>query len=147
MKIDLDDKDLRILDLLSEDAWLTHAEIGDEVHLSVSAIQRRVKRLRENGILTGAKASVDRAGMRNSLRLYLLLELRNDSREALDSLSTKLKKHTLVTEVSLLAGKFDVIVIVDCDCMETFTDFAMHAINENENVRHCWTLTRLKELV
>ena len=143
----LDDRDHRIVDLLSGDAWLTHAEIGAAVHLSVSAVQRRIRRLRECGVITGATATVDRAALRQTLRLYLLLELKNDSRAALDALQKKLGAYQEVSEVSLIAGKFDIIVIVDCNDMERFTELALESINEDENVRHCWTLTRLKELI
>ena len=143
----LDTKDEQIIDLLSGDAWLTHAEIGEAVHLSVSAVQRRIRRLREDGVIAGAKATINRAGIRKKLRLYLLLELKNDSRAQLDALTRELREQAMVSDVSLLAGRFDVIVTIDCDDMDTFTDFAMTALNENRNILHCWTLTRLKQLV
>ncbi len=47
----LDNLDRRILDRLQRDADLTNQTLADEVGLSPSACLKRVKRLRESGII------------------------------------------------------------------------------------------------
>ena len=47
----LDRLDLRILDLLQEDAGLSNAEIAESVGLSPNACWRRTRRLEERGII------------------------------------------------------------------------------------------------
>ncbi|MEO1247662.1 MAG: Lrp/AsnC family transcriptional regulator [Pseudomonadota bacterium] len=143
----LDDKDHEILRQLREDAWRTHAELGEAVHLSASAVQRRVKRLRRDGVIVGAKVTVNESMLGRGLRVYLLLELNDDSSASLRSLADDLKSYSEITRVDLLSGKFDIIVMLDCKDMDSFTEVAMNAINANANVRHCWTLMRLKILV
>ena len=81
----LDDKDLEILKRLQDDAWITHSELGEHVHLSASAVQRRIRRLREDGVITGARAVVDPARTGQGLRVYLMLELHSDSAENLET--------------------------------------------------------------
>ncbi len=143
----LDEKDHEILRQLQQDAWITHTALGEIVHLSASAVQRRIHRLREDGVITGARATVDEARAGRGLRVYLLLELDNDSALSLESLTRELQAYPEITRVDLLSGKFDVVVMLDCRDMDSFTDIAMTTINKNSNVRHCWTLMRLKTLV
>lgn len=143
----LDPKDQTILGLLQEDAWLTHAKIGEQVNLSPSAVQRRIERLREKGILTGAKATIAAPALKKMLRVYLMLELHNDGAQKLQALTNELKTHREVIGLELLLGKFDILLTLDCNDTEHFSDFAMTVLNKNENIRHCWTLTRLKALI
>lgn len=142
-----DEKDLEIVRLLMDDAWLTQAQIGERVNLSPSAVQRRIDRLRASGVITGATATIDPAALRKPTRLYLLLELNDDGKASLDHLVDSLKQGGDISSVDLLAGAHDVLVTVDCDDIEAFFDYAMEALNENTNVRHCSTLTRIRRLL
>ena len=143
----LDTKDLTIVQLLRDDAWLTHAKIGEAVHLSPSAVQRRIERLRDAGVITGARATVDPAALKRPFRAYLLLELHDDGAKALAALSESLRTWPEVITLELLLGQYDILLTVDCDDTEHFSDFAMEALNKNDNIKHCSTLTRLKELI
>ena len=143
----LDDKDQEILKLLQDDAWMTHTALGEIVHLSASAVQRRIRRLQEEGVITGARATVDTSKTGHGLRVYLLLELHNDDAGSLKALEDELAASREITRVDLVSGKFDIIVVLDCRDMESFTDIAMTTINQNSNVRHCWTLMKLRTLV
>ena len=142
----LDEKDHHIVDLLAQDAWMTHAKIGESVHLSPSAVQRRISRLRDSGVIAGATATIKNPSERQPLRMYFLLELRNDGRSQLESLVDKLKSNPDIVDVSLLAGRFDILLTIDCEDPNTSIDFAMDSFNDDENILHCWTLTRLKKL-
>ena len=143
----LDSKDLTIVQLLRDDAWLTHAKIGEAVHLSPSAVQRRIERLREAGVIAGARATVDPRALKRPFRAYLLLELHDDGARALAALTESLRARPEVIALELLLGQYDILLTVDCDDTEHFSDFAMEALNKNENIKHCSTLTRLKELI
>ena len=143
----IDKKDREIVALLRDDAWLTHTQIGERVNLSPSTVQRRIDRLRGSGVITGARATIDPSALQGPTRLYLLLELNDDSRPSLDGILDSLSARDEITGVDVLAGAFDVLLTVDCDNIEAFFSFAMTALNENNNIRHCTTLTRLKQMV
>jgi Lrp/AsnC family leucine-responsive transcriptional regulator len=55
----LDAVDWRLLELLQEDARLGFAELGRRVSLSAPAVAERIRRLEEDGVLTGYHAEVD----------------------------------------------------------------------------------------
>ncbi|WP_201385882.1 Lrp/AsnC family transcriptional regulator [Ktedonobacter sp. SOSP1-52] len=55
----LDQIDQEILRLLEKEARLSFAAIGREVHLSLSAVAERVRKLEDTGVVTGYHAAVD----------------------------------------------------------------------------------------
>src|SRR5205807_9972251 len=59
----LDRRALAILGVLQEDARATYAEVGKRVGLSPSSVHQRVRKLEEQGVITGYRASVDREAL------------------------------------------------------------------------------------
>ena len=49
----------KILNLLQQDARMSHAEIGRQVHLSQPAVSERIKRLEANEVIRGYRADVN----------------------------------------------------------------------------------------
>ena len=56
--IDLDEIDHQILKLLQLDGKLSYASTGEQVGLSVSAVNERLKKLQSTGVIKGFSASV-----------------------------------------------------------------------------------------
>ena len=57
--VDLDPTDHQILDLLSQNARRTMADIGERVSLSASAVTRRIERLERAGVIAGYTTVID----------------------------------------------------------------------------------------
>jgi DNA-binding Lrp family transcriptional regulator len=57
--MDIDRRDIRLLELLQRDATLSHAALGERVHLSASQVSRRIARLEESGLVKGHIALLD----------------------------------------------------------------------------------------
>ena len=55
----LDPTDRRIIGELVEDGRISLAELGRRVSLSPPAVAERVKRLEQNGVITGYRAAID----------------------------------------------------------------------------------------
>lgn len=60
MTYELTSADKQLIGALQEDARLSSAQLGELVNMSASPAWRRVKRLEEEGIITGYHATVDR---------------------------------------------------------------------------------------
>jgi len=61
MKGTLDETDAEILRLLVEDGRIAYSEVADEVGMSAPAVIDRVERLREDGVIEGFEARLDRS--------------------------------------------------------------------------------------
>jgi Lrp/AsnC family leucine-responsive transcriptional regulator len=70
---DLDETDLRIIELLAEDARRSFSEIGEDVDLSGPAVSDRVQRLRDSGVLRGFTVDVDRSQLRAGVPVFVRL--------------------------------------------------------------------------
>ena len=55
----IDQFDKKILQLLQEDARMSHAEIGRQVHLSQPAVSERIKRLEANRVIRAYRADIN----------------------------------------------------------------------------------------
>ena len=67
----LDRLDRKLLALLTEDATLSYASLGESVGLSAPAVHERVKRLRRSGVLRRTVALVDAAALGKGLLAFV----------------------------------------------------------------------------
>jgi|AntRauTorcE11898_2_1112593.scaffolds.fasta_scaffold29355_1 DNA-binding Lrp family transcriptional regulator len=70
---DLDETDLRIIELLAADARRPYSEIGEDVDLSGPAVSDRVQRLQDSGVLRGFTVDVDRSQLRAGVPVFVRL--------------------------------------------------------------------------
>lgn len=72
---DLDETDMTILRLLSEDARASYSEIGEQVDLSAPAVSDRVSRLEEAGVIQGFTLDLDRSQLQGGVPLLVTVEV------------------------------------------------------------------------
>lgn len=143
----LDTRDVQIVEALRRDAWQSYAELAKRIHLSASAVQRRVERLIAAGVLLGAYASVDDSKLGKEIRIIVLVELRDDATATLNAFARKLGAAREVVEALYVAGAYDVVLELRARSMSEYAAFAATALNENPHVKRYRTLTELKQLV
>ncbi|SEP27700.1 TRASH domain-containing protein [Halogranum amylolyticum] len=78
----LDDIDMRILELLIEDSRQTYDAIGEEVDLSSPAVSNRIDRLRERGLIRRFTVDVDRSLLIQSNATLVELQVRPTETDA-----------------------------------------------------------------
>lgn len=69
----LDQTDLDILRLLSEDARRPYSDIADHVGLSAPAVSDRIERLQEQGVIEGFTIEMDRSKLQYSVPVVVTL--------------------------------------------------------------------------
>jgi len=141
----LDDRDRHILALLRRDAWLTYAALAERVHLSASAVQRRVERLIGSGVLLGAEARIadDRE---EALTVYLLAELADDSAQTIKRFTNAISSATEVREAHYVTGEADVVLRLSVQDMAHYDRFVAVYVNAGGSVRRFKTLVALRPL-
>ncbi len=80
MKVDLDQMDGKILEILQADARVTLAEIGRRIHMSQPAVAERVKRMEAANVITGYHARVNPAALGYSITAFVRVAIRSDYR-------------------------------------------------------------------
>jgi Lrp/AsnC family leucine-responsive transcriptional regulator len=77
---ELDQTDLKILELLEENARRTFGDIGGHVGLSAPAVKRRVDRLERAGVVLGYTTRVDHAKLGHPLQAFVELRFAGSAR-------------------------------------------------------------------
>lgn len=107
----LDEFDHRLLALLQRDAGVTLTALGDAVGLSASAVQRRIKRYRESGLIRQV-AVLDPAQLGNVTLATVLVALERESCQSHTALHARLRAAPEVQQCYVLAGDWDYLVIL-----------------------------------
>jgi Lrp/AsnC family leucine-responsive transcriptional regulator len=122
-RIDLDDVDRRILDLLVEDARRSASEIGRVVGLSPAAAKRRIDRLEDRGYIRGYTAVLDRGRLDGHLEAFT--ELRFAPGTQVGDIDTAVGHIPELVESFTLAGDPDALVrlrVEDVDHLKRVID-------------------------
>ena len=103
----LDATDRRILRALSEDATLGAGEIGRRLGLSQPAAWRRMRRLREAGVLNGRRVVVDQAALGFGVTVFLGISLAARGRPSLEDFERAVTAIPEVQTVQHVLGLYD----------------------------------------
>lgn len=146
LKATFDSTDRVLLDALQRDARVKLETLAEQVGLSVSAIQRRIARLRETGIIAGECVVLDpkAAGNRVTVIVELMLERERSA------LSEGLKRWLAATEEVQSAwgvtGETDFVLVVTAPDLESYERFTRRMMDENEVIREFRSSVALNRL-
>ncbi len=140
----MDDRDRRILEELQADAWISYAELAGRIHLSASAVQRRVEKLIAGGMLLGAHAQV--ADDRQTL-IYLMVELRDDARGTVRGFTESMRASKLVASAHYVTGEADVVLTLRVSGIPEYARFVEQRLTGDARVRRFRTLTSIRQLI
>lgn len=105
--IDLDDIDLVILRLLSEDGTQGAGAIGRACGLSQPAAWRRIRRLRENGAIRGLRLRLDAGKLGFGVTVFLGVKLATKGRVSLEDFERAVSAIPEVQTVEHVLGLYD----------------------------------------
>jgi Lrp/AsnC family leucine-responsive transcriptional regulator len=106
----LDDKDRRLLIILSTDGRLTNRELAKRVDLAPSSCHARVRKLESAGFIHGYRAIVSFESIKGGLSGWADIKLVEPSPPALDSFLGLLKQNPAIVEAHQVAGHYDYIL-------------------------------------
>lgn len=105
--IDLDDVDREILKALVADASLGAGAVGRALGLSQPAAWRRIRRLREAGVLAGERIELDAAALGFTVTVFLGVKLATKGRVSLEDFERAATAIPEVQTVQHVLGLFD----------------------------------------
>ena len=123
MSDELDAIDLKILDLIQEDAALSVAEIAEKVGLSSSPCWRRIKRLEEIGVIVGRVTILDRETLGLTFEVMASVKLALPNRENLEKFETAVAGWPEVVDCATVTGAVDYMIRVVTTDMHAYDGF------------------------
>ncbi len=131
----LDRYDIRILQLLQQDASLSNQELADLIGLSPSPCSRRVKQLFDAGYIKKQVALLERKKLGLTLTAYILIGMDSHTPERLDNFQRQITQWPEVQECSLITGMdADYQLKVVVPDMEHYQKFLLEKLTRIEGV-------------
>jgi len=134
--MELDSQDLKILSILQVDVKASTERLSEEVGLSPASIQRRLKRLRDNKVISSEVAIVSPKAVGQAMTFLISVELRRDNVDCFKVFKSKIKKSARVQQCYYVTGDADFILIVTAKDMEDFDEFTQQMFFADSNVLH-----------
>jgi DNA-binding Lrp family transcriptional regulator len=131
----LDKLDRSLLRLVQRDAWMTAEQMAEQVPLSASAIQRRLQRLRKDGVILGATAILDPAKIGRPSFFVVSLEVERERPELLSQLRSWLSAQDEVQHAFYATGSADFVLLLTAPDPESYEEFMTGLMSSNPNVR------------
>jgi Lrp/AsnC family leucine-responsive transcriptional regulator len=131
----LDTFDLAILNELQRDNTTSQRLIGERVHLSSAAVQRRITRLTNAGVIQGNVAIVSPAAVGRPITVILELELASHQPECLEAAKTRFRAHPAIQQCYLVSGEIDFVAILTVAPMGDYVLFCTEVLDDGVIVK------------
>jgi Lrp/AsnC family transcriptional regulator, leucine-responsive regulatory protein len=132
--ITLDALDRKILARYQFDTRVPALAIGEEVGLSAAAVQRRIKRMRETGVIIKAIAQIDATAIGLPVTVVVHVNIERETLQHIDAFKAAMRARPDVQQCWYTTGLTDFILIVRVASMAAYDQFARDALLSNDNV-------------
>ena len=132
---DLDAFDRRILARWQHDTRLTAEAIGHEVGLSAAAVQRRLKRLRETGVIQAETARLRPDAFGPSVTCLVAVDLEREGAADLDRFKHRMSAIDGVQHCWYVTGPADFYLVVVQPDMAAYEAFTRKHLLADANVK------------
>lgn len=112
MSSPLDTFDQKILELMQRNCRLAADVIAEQVGLSASAVQRRIKKLREEGVIKAEVAIVDAAVTSHNMTFLAGVEIDRDNYAVLSRFKRWAEGQNTVQQVFYVTGHVDLMLVI-----------------------------------
>ena len=139
----LDSFDLAILDILQRDNTVPQRLIAQAVHLSAPAVQRRIQRLRETGVIRAEAAQLDAAKVGRPLTLLVEVHVHDEHPRRTAGLHARIAAEPAVQQCYAITGEADYLLVVTAASMADYDALAERLLRGDDNVRRFRTSVAL----
>lgn len=144
----LDDTDFKLLSLLQQDASKTFQVLADQVGISTATCQRRVQRMKDQGVIQAQVAVLSEQQMKahgvSLLQAVVEVTLDQQTHAHLEIFERHASADQSVQQVYRVSGGPDFVLIVCVPDMAGYQDFAARVLSGAVNVRNvrCYFVTQ-----
>lgn len=141
----LDSFDLKLLELLQADVQQPVAALAEKVGLSAPACYRRIRRLRETGVIEREIAVVRPKTLGWPLSMIVLVTLERETADTVSEMFEIFRREPEVMEAWNVTGDHDFAVRILARDMESYDDLVRRLFSADERVRTFETLVVIRE--
>lgn len=135
----MDNFDVKILELIQHNNRLTADQLSELVNLSPSACQRRIKRLRDDGIIEAEIAVLSPKAVGRNLMMVVGVTLEREHPEIIEKFKKSMKNMPEVMQCLYVTGDQDFILLLTAKSMEHYEDFTQRFFFANPHIKRFQT--------
>jgi DNA-binding Lrp family transcriptional regulator len=130
----MDNFDKQILVSLQSNNKKTSEELGIEIGLSATAIQRRIKKLRETGVIDKEVAILNGNQLGGFVTVVVEIVMIKGGTSVIDGFKKKVKNHPEVQQCYYVAGDKDFVLVVTAASMQRYEEITRELFLDDDNI-------------
>jgi len=131
----MDQADHKLLAILQQNARTSIQDMADYIGASTASVQRRLKVLRESGVIKGEVAVLDQQKLGFGITAVVSVELERDRLDQIDAFKRKAREDRQVLNFYCIAGDADFVMIVVAKDIADYEAFTHRFFFADKNVR------------
>ena len=131
----MDKSDYKLLAVLQQNARTSIQELADHIGASTASVQRRLKVLRDEGVIQKEVAVLDPKKLGFGITAVVSVELERDRLDQIDAFKRKARQDHQVTNFYCIAGDGDFMMIVVAKDIADYEAFTHRFFFADKNVR------------
>lgn len=141
----IDEKDRKLIKLLSSEANLTSSQISKKTGIPITTVHNRIQKLKESRIIKKYTVLLDYEKVGCPLKAFILVSV-NQSRVSQTKIGKQLKNLEGVESVDIVTGATDMIVEMRVKDMHILNELITERIRKIEGIDKTQTLMALEEI-
>lgn len=133
--VKVDRLDSRLLNILQTHNRYSTEELGQMVGLSATAVQRRLKRLRDGGVIEADVSIVKPKTVGRPVAMLVLVSLERERADIVDRFKQSIRQTPEVMNGYYVTGESDFVLIVTSRSMEDYEAFTRKFFYENPDIK------------
>ena len=143
----MDEYDRKILSVLSIEGRISMTALGERVGLSKTPVTARVKRLEEEGVITGYRATLSASKLGVEHIAFLEVKLSDTREKALDAFNQAVRAIPEVEACHMIAGGFDYLIKVRTSDIFAYRQVLGEQLSRLPNVTSTSTYISMQSVV
>jgi Lrp/AsnC family leucine-responsive transcriptional regulator len=143
----VDEYDRKILSVLSVEGRISMTALGERVGLSKTPVTARVKRLEEEGVITGYRATLSASKLGVEHIAFLEVKLSDTREKALDAFNQAVRAIPEVEACHMIAGGFDYLIKVRTSDIFAYRQVLGEQLSRLPNVASTSTYISMQSVV
>ncbi|QQN65422.1 Lrp/AsnC family transcriptional regulator [Bradyrhizobium diazoefficiens] len=132
--------DARILEIVQENNRLSSEAIGELAGLSASACQRRLKRLRSEGIIEADVSIVSPKALGRPIQMLVLVTLERERSDTIEKFKNAINSSAEVVNAFYVTGDADFVLYIIARSIEDYEQFTRGFFYENPDIKAVKTM-------
>ena len=124
----LDKVDAKIMQILSKDGRISWRDLADQIGLSLTPTLRRIRRLENEGVITGYSAQFDEQKLGFGITMYVWVSLERQVEETLKVFERRIADVPEVMSCYLMTGEADYVLRIVVPDLPSYQRFMLDVL-------------------